>query len=135
MDDPAIPPGPITTADQPRNVLGEALEICGCKPLTGWYRDGSCRTDGSDLGRHTVCCVISENFLRYSRSQGNDLSTPMPAYGFPGLKAGDHWCVCASRWLEAHQDGMAPQVRLEATEHSTLTLIPLEVLERNMVQP
>ena len=135
MDDPAIPPGSISTPDQPRNVLGEALEICGCNPLTGWYRDGSCRTNGSDLGRHTVCCVISENFLRYSRSQGNDLSTPMPAYGFPGLKAGDHWCVCASRWLEAHQDGMAPQVRLEATEHSTLTLIPLELLQRNMVHP
>jgi uncharacterized protein (DUF2237 family) len=135
LDDPAIPPGSISTPDQPRNVLGEALEICGCNPLTGWYRDGSCRTNGSDLGRHTVCCVISENFLRYSRSQGNDLSTPMPAYGFPGLKAGDHWCVCASRWLEAHQDGMAPQVRLEATEHSTLTLIPLELLQRNMVHP
>lgn len=135
MDDPAIPPGSISTPDQPRNVLGEALEICACNPLTGWYRDGSCRTNGSDLGRHTVCCVISENFLRYSRSQGNDLSTPMPAYGFPGLKAGDHWCVCASRWLEAHQDGMAPQVRLEATEHSTLSLIPLELLQRNMVQP
>lgn len=135
MDDPAIPPGSISTPDQPRNVLGEALEICGCNPLTGWYRDGSCRTNGSDLGRHTVCCVISENFLRYSRSQGNDLSTPMPAYGFPGLKAGDHWCVCASRWLEAHQDGMAPQVRLEATEHSTLTLIPLELLQRNKVHP
>jgi uncharacterized protein (DUF2237 family) len=135
LDDPAIPPGSISTPDQPRNVLGEALEICGCNPLTGWYRDGSCRTNGSDLGRHTVCCVISENFLRYSRSQGNDLSTPMPAYGFPGLKAGDHWCVCASRWLEAHQDGMAPQVRLEATEHSTLTLIPLELLQRNKVHP
>jgi uncharacterized protein len=135
LDDPAFPPGPTSAIDQPRNVLGGPLEICGCEPLTGWYRDGSCRTDGSDLGRHTVCCVISENFLRYSRSQGNDLSTPMPAYGFPGLKPGDHWCVCAARWLEAHQDGMAPPVRLEATEHTTLTLIPLELLQDKAVEP
>ena len=135
MDDPANPPGRSSGADQPRNVLEEPLEICGCDPPTGWYRDGSCRTDGSDLGRHTVCCVISENFLRYSRSQGNDLSTPMPAYGFPGLRPGDHWCVCASRWLEAHQDGMAPPVRLEATEHSTLALIPLDLLQQNAFEP
>jgi uncharacterized protein (DUF2237 family) len=98
--------------------------------MTGWFRDGSCRTDSGDSGRHTVCCVISEPFLRYTRSQGNDLSTPRPALGFPGLKAGDHWCVCAARWLEAHQDGMAPPVRLEATEESTLSLIPLELLQQ-----
>jgi len=97
--------------------------------MTGWYRDGSCRTDGSDLGRHTVCCVVDENFLSYSRAQGNDLSTPAPQYGFPGLKPGDHWCVCAGRWLEAYEDGMAPPVRLEACEQSTLELIPLEVLQ------
>ncbi|MCT0214420.1 MULTISPECIES: DUF2237 family protein [unclassified Synechococcus] len=126
----AIPAPGRSVADQPRNVLGEPLEICGCEPLTGWHRDGSCRTDGSDLGRHTVCCVISQVFLSYSSSQGNDLSTPMPAYGFPGLKAGDHWCVCAARWLEAHQDGVAPAVRLEATEHTTLEIIPLELLRQ-----
>jgi uncharacterized protein (DUF2237 family) len=111
------------------NVLGEPLQLCGCEPMTGWYRDGSCRTDPSDLGRHTVCCVVDENFLSYSRAQGNDLSTPAPQYGFPGLQPGDHWCVCAARWLEAYEDGMAPPVRLEACEQSTLELIPLEVLQ------
>ena len=118
-----------TTTDRPRNVLGGDLEICGCQPMTGWFRDGSCRTDGADLGRHTVCCVVDERFLSYTRAQGNDLSTPMPAYGFPGLRPGDHWCVCAARWLEAYEDGMAPPVRLEACEQSSLAVIPLEVLK------
>ena len=117
------------TPSQPLNVLGEPLVTCGCQPLTGWTRDGSCRTDGADLGRHTVCCVVTEAFLRYSQAQGNDLSTPVPAYGFPGLKPGDAWCVCAGRWLEAYQDGMAPPVRLDACEASTLELIPLDVLQ------
>ena len=97
--------------------------------MTGWYRDGSCRTDGADLGRHTICCVVDERFLSYTRAQGNDLSTPMPAYDFPGLRPGDHWCVCAPRWLEAHEDGMAPPVRLESTEISTLEVIPLALLQ------
>ena len=118
-----------TAADIPRNVLGEPLQLCSCEPMTGWYRDGSCRTDGADLGRHTVCCVVDERFLAYTRAQGNDLSTPAPHYGFPGLRAGDHWCVCAGRWLEAYEDGMAPPVRLEACEESTLELIPLELLQ------
>jgi hypothetical protein len=96
--------------------------------MTGWYRDGSCRTDPTDRGRHTVCCVVNASFLRYSKAQGNDLSTPLPAYGFVGLQPGDHWCVCAARWLEAYEDGMAPPVRLAATEISTLELIPLELL-------
>jgi uncharacterized protein (DUF2237 family) len=113
------------------NVLGEPLELCSCEPLTGWFRDGSCRSNAADLGRHTVCCVLSEAFLSYSAAQGNDLSTPAPAYGFPGLKPGDHWCVCAPRWLEAYQDGMAPPVRLAATEQGTLELIPLELLQQN----
>ena len=123
---------PATQAPQPiaLNVLGTPLELCSCEPMTGWFRDGSCRTDAADLGRHSVCCVVSEAFLRYSKAQGNDLSTPVPHYGFPGLRAGDHWCVCAPRWLEAHQDGMAPPVRLEATEASALELIPLEVLQQ-----
>jgi uncharacterized protein (DUF2237 family) len=111
------------------NVLGEPLVVCSCQPMTGWYRDGSCRTAGADQGRHTVCCEVNEAFLSYSRAQGNDLSTPVPAFDFPGLKPGDHWCVCAPRWLEAYEDGMAPPVRLEATEISTLDLIPLEVLQ------
>jgi hypothetical protein len=113
------------------NVLGEPLEICGCQPLTGWFRDGTCRTHASDLGQHTVCCVVSEAFLSYSCAQGNDLSTPAPAYDFPGLKPGDHWCVCAPRWLEAFQDGMAPPVRLAATEQATLAVIPLDLLQQN----
>jgi uncharacterized protein (DUF2237 family) len=111
------------------NVLGEPLVVCGCQPMTGWYRDGFCRTDLADLGRHTVCCVVDQRFLSYTKAQGNDLSTPMPQYGFPGLKPGDHWCVCAGRWLEAYEDGMAPPVRLEACERSALELIPLEVLQ------
>ena len=85
-----------------RNVLGEPLESCGCQPMTGWFRDGSCRTDPGDLGRHTVCCVVTESFLAYTRAQGNDLSAPAPAYGFPGLKAGDSWCVCAGQIGRAH---------------------------------
>lgn len=113
------------------NVLGKPLATCSCTPMTGWFRDGSCRSDPGDLGRHTVCCVVTEAFLRYSQAQGNDLTTPVPAYEFPGLKPGDHWCVCAARWLEAHDDGMAPPVRLEATEISTLQLIPLELLKQH----
>ena len=112
------------------NVLGESLVKCSCEPMTGWYRDGSCRTDPSDLGRHSVCCVMTEGFLTYSKAQGNDLSTPVPAFGFPGLQPGDHWCVCAPRWKQAYDDGMAPPVRLEATEASTLELIPLALLKQ-----
>jgi uncharacterized protein (DUF2237 family) len=107
------------------------LQECGCAPLTGWFRDGTCRTDAADLGRHTVCCVVNASFLSYSRSQGNDLSTPMPVHAFPGLRPGDRWCVCAARWLEAYQDGMAPPVVLEASEMATLEVIPLEVLRRH----
>ena len=113
------------------NVLGEPLVECSCEPMTGWYRDGSCRTDPSDLGRHTVCCVVNDAFLSYSKAQGNDLSTPVPAFDFPGLKAGDHWCVCAPRWLEAYEDGMAPPVRLASTEITALEVIPLEVLQQH----
>lgn len=123
-------PSPEPTASPSAlNVLGQPLEICSCEPLTGWYRDGSCRTDRQDQGMHTVCCIVNEAFLTYSRAQGNDLSSPVLAFGFPGLKAGDHWCLCASRWLQAYEDGMAPPVRLEACEQSTLKLIPLEVLQ------
>ena len=112
------------------NVLGDPLTVCGCSPMTGWMRDGHCHTDGRDHGRHTVCCVMSESFLSYSKAQGNDLSTPMPAYQFPGLKPGDHWCVCAARWLEAYDDGVAPPVKLDACERSSLEIIPLEILRQ-----
>ena len=113
---------------EPRNVLGEPLQECGCAPLTGWFRDGYCHDDPADFGRHTVCCVVNESFLNYSRAQGNDLSTPVPAHSFPGLRAVDHWCVCAARWLEAYEDCMAPPVRLESSALATLQVIPLEVL-------
>ena len=123
-------PSPEPTASPSAlNVLGQPLEICSCAPVTGWYRDGSCRTDAQDQGMHTVCCIVSEAFLTYSRAQGNDLSSPVLAFGFPGLKPGDHWCLCARRWLQAYEDGMAPPVRLEACEQSTLTVIPLAALQ------
>ena len=115
---------------QSKNVLGGNLEECSCATMTGWYRDGSCKTDNSDFGKHTVCCLISDSFLRYSKAQGNDLSTSMPQYGFTGLKAGDYWCVCAARWKQAYEDGMAPMVSLQATEISTLELIGLDILEK-----
>ena len=110
------------------NVLGEPIELCSCKPITGWYRDGFCKTDPSDLGQHTVCCVMSESFLRYSKAQGNDLSTSIPEFGFTALHPGDHWCLCASRWKQAYDDGMAPLVRLRSTEISALAVIGIELL-------
>ncbi len=116
------------------NVLGKPLEVCSCQPMTGWFRDGHCRTDVGDLGRHSVCCVMTESFLSYSRAQGNDLSTPMPEFGFPGLQPGDHWCVCAPRWKEAHEDGMAPPVLLNSTESSTVEIIPLDILREHAHQ-
>ena len=113
-----------------KNVLGTNLQVCNCNPMTGWYRDGSCKTDLSDFGMHTVCAVMTESFLTYSKAQGNDLSTPMPQYQFPGLKAGDHWCLCAPRWKEAYEDGMAPMVNLEATEAGTLKVVDLKILKQ-----
>ena len=111
------------------NVLGSPLELCSCEPMTGWFRDGFCRSDVADLGQHSVCCVMTESFLSYSRAQGNDLSTPVPAFSFPGLQPGDHWCVCAPRWKQAYDDGMAPPVRLEATALSATDVIPLDLLK------
>jgi uncharacterized protein (DUF2237 family) len=115
------------------NVLGTALEICGCDPMTGWHRDGSCRTDADDMGRHTVCVVLTDSFLRYSKAQGNDLTTPKPSMLFPGLKPGDRWCLCAARWLEAYWDGVAPGVILEACERSSLEIIELNLLKEKSV--
>tara|TARA_Y100001968_G_scaffold311209_1_gene333026 strand:- start:1039 stop:1479 length:441 start_codon:yes stop_codon:yes gene_type:complete len=113
-----------------KNVLGTDLQSCNCSPMTGWYRDGLCKTDPTDFGVHTVCAVMTDSFLTYSKAQGNDLSTPMPQYDFPGLRAGDHWCLCAPRWKEAYDDGMAPLVNLEATEVSTLKVVDLEILQQ-----
>ena len=111
-----------------KNVLGSELESCSCNPLTGWFRDGACRTDMADQGMHTVCAVITKQFLTYSKAQGNDLSTPKA--GFPGLKEGDRWCLCAPRWKEAFEDGMAPLIVLEATEESTLKIIDIDTLKK-----
>lgn len=121
-------------SDDPQNVLGTALEICGCHPMTGWFRDGTCRTDDRDRGRHVVCAHMTVEFLAFTRARGNDLSTPIPAAGFPGLKPGDTWCLCAVRWREAAEAGMAPPVRLEATEASALKVIDLDLLKRHAWQ-
>ena len=110
---------------QARNVLGDALQICSRTPLTGFLRDGMCHTGPHDLGSHTVCAVMTDAFLAYSRAQGNDLTTPAPEVDFPGLKAGDRWCVCAARWLEAAEAGVAPPVVLEATHERALRRVSL----------
>jgi len=102
------------------NVFGEALKLCSLKPKTGFYRDGSCNSDIDDYGMHTVCVVVTEDFLRFSFDQGNDLITPMTQYKFPGLGPGDRWCLCAMRWKEAFDCGKAPRVILEATNEKTL---------------
>ena len=111
------------------NVLGGPLVSCGSEPTTGWYRDGSCRTDDQDLGRHVVCCEMTAEFLEFSRDQGNDLMTPAPHLGFPGLRPGDRWCVCAGRWVEALRAGMAPPVVLAATHERALEVMRLEDLQ------
>lgn len=110
------------------NVVGGALEGCSVDPLTGWFRDGSCRTNEADSGSHTICAVMTAEFLDHQRSIGNDLSTPMPHYRFPGLVPGDRWCVTAPNWLRAHADGVAAPVVLAATNASVLDLVALEVL-------
>lgn len=116
-----------------RNVLGGPLETCSSDPLTGFYRDGCCRTGPEDLGRHTICAVVSAEFLEHQRSIGNDLSTPVPAYGFPGLSPGDRWCVTALNWLRAHEAGTAAFVVLACTHERALEIVPLEVLKEYAV--
>jgi uncharacterized protein (DUF2237 family) len=116
-----------------RNVLGEPLQTCSDKPLTGFYRDGCCNTGPEDTGVHTVCAFMTAEFLEFSRLRGNDLSTPVPEFGFPGLKPGDRWCLCAARWKEALEAGMAPRVVLTATHEATLEIVPLGELKRYAV--
>jgi uncharacterized protein (DUF2237 family) len=111
------------------NVLGTELQSCSFDPMTGFFRDGCCRSGADDIGLHLVCARMTEEFLIFSKSRGNDLSTPMPHYQFPGLKPGDQWCLCVLRWKEAFQAGVAPQVVLEATHISTLEFVDLEDLE------
>ena len=116
-----------------RNVLGEELVECGTDPLTGFYRDGCCSTGREDLGSHTVCAVMSQEFLAQQRAVGNDLTTPRPEYGFPGLRPGDRWCVCAARWRQAYDAGVAPPVLLAATHERATETVPLEVLREHAV--
>ena len=110
------------------NVLGQELLPCSNAPLTGFFRNGCCETGPDDLGLHTVCAVMTAEFLAFSRRAGNDLSTPRPEFGFPGLKPGDRWCLCAARFLQAHEESAAPQVHLAATHQATLEVVPLAVL-------
>ena len=112
-----------------RNVLGETLQPCGVRPLTGFYRDGCCRTGEDDHGLHVVCAEMTQPFLEFSRTRGNDLSTPIREAGFPGLRAGDRWCLCAARWKEAFDAGMAPKVVLAATHEAALEIVELAHLK------
>lgn len=123
--DPTSPKG-----NRARNVLGGALAECCSDPMTGFYRDGCCNTGPQDHGVHTVCVRVTREFLDFSASRGNDLSTPMPEFGFPGLKPGDRWCLCAARWREALQSGAAPRVILTATHERTLDYVSLEDLKK-----
>lgn len=116
-----------------KNVLGGELQTCCTAPMTGFYRDGSCNTGAGDFGAHVVCAQMTEEFLSYTKAQGNDLSTPVPAYQFPGLKPGDRWCLCASRWKEAQQDGIAPPVALDATHIAALEYVSLDELKQHAV--
>ena len=113
-----------------RNVLGERLDICSIDPMTGFFRDGCCDTSREDVGSHTVCAVMTAEFLAFSKSAGNDLSTPMPQFGFRGLKPGDRWCLCAPRWQEAFTAGQAPRVVLRATHEGALAYCSLADLKR-----
>ena len=119
--------------DDSINVLGEPLLLCGDNPATGYYRDGYCNTCEEDVGSHTVCVEVSREFLEYSRFKGNDLSTPMPEYGFEGLRPGDSWCLCAARWLEACRDNRAPRIHLTRTHRKALEIVPLQLMRKYAV--
>lgn len=124
----------VSRGEQPAlNVLGTPLEACCHDPVTGFYRTGYCQTGPDDRGVHTVCAVMSEDFLKFTQTRGNDLSTPRPEFDFPGLRSGDHWCLCASRWLEAFEMGSAPSVKLSATHIKSLEIIPLAALQAHAI--
>ena len=117
----------------PLNVLGTPLLPCCLENSTGWYRNGTCETDSGDHGRHVICAIMTEDFLAFSKLMGNNLSTPIPEYNFPGLQPGECWCLCAGRWQEAFEAGMAPMVKLEACEQSALEIVDLENLKSHAV--
>ena len=117
-----------------KNVLGEPLATCSTAPMTGFYRNGCCETGAYDQGAHVVCAEVTAEFLVYSKAQGNDLSTPHPGYGFPGLKPGDCWCLCAARWKEAFDDGVAPRVKLAATHARALEYVSLDHLKQHATE-
>jgi uncharacterized protein (DUF2237 family) len=121
------------SAPSERNVLGGELELCGADPVTGFFRDGCCRTGSEDRGSHTICAVVTAEFLEHQRSIGNDLTSPMPMYGFPGLVPGDRWCVTAVNWLRAYEDGAASFVVLASTSERALDIVPLAALEEHAV--
>ncbi|MFQ3679163.1 MAG: DUF2237 domain-containing protein [Pseudanabaenaceae cyanobacterium] len=118
-----------------RNVLGTPLQTCSLAPRTGFYRNGCCDTGAGDMGVHVVCAQVTAEFLAFTKAQGNDLSTPQPVYDFPGLQPGDRWCLCAARWYEAHQAGVAPPVVLTATHAAALEYIPLDTLRQYALDP
>jgi|TARA_B110000967_G_scaffold36155_1_gene35363 uncharacterized protein (DUF2237 family) len=116
--------------ETPLNVLDEPLSVCSENPLTGFFRDGCCNTNDDDVSSHTICVEVSKTFLEYSRFKGNDLTTPVPEFGFPGLNDGDRWCLCAQRWLEAYNEKMAPRVHLMSTHKKSLEIVPLNLLKQ-----
>jgi len=118
-----------TTTEIARNVLGQPLVACSFEPLTGFYRDGCCKTGPQDIGKHLVCAVMTDSFLSFSKKRGNDLSTPRPEWGFPGLVAGDQWCLCVDRWKEALDAGVAPHIKLESTHLQALQFVSLDELK------
>ena len=115
--------------DDQLNIFNEPLEACSFDPVTGFFRSGCCETSELDTGSHTVCAIMTEEFLKFSKSKGNDLSTPVPAFDFPGLNSGDRWCLCAARWLEAYEAGSAPSIIARATHRRALEIIPMEVMK------
>lgn len=128
-------PAPVAPHEDRRSVAGTPLAPCSTAPLTGWFRDGTCRTGPRDRGVHVVCAALTQEFLGYTQARGNDLSTPRPEVGFPGLKPGDQWCLCAARWEEARVAGVAPPVVLAATHHKALETTPQATLEKNALAP
>jgi uncharacterized protein (DUF2237 family) len=122
------------TPDPSLNIYGEPLEACSSDPLTGFFRNGSCDTCAEDAGSHTVCAVMTAEFLAFSKYLGNDLSTPRPEFGFAGLQAGDQWCLCASRFLQAHDEGCAPKIRARSTHMRALEIVPAEIMALYFVQ-